>query len=277
MNKEFVDYKTALALKELGFDEPCWAWWHIEDCDTRFCYSEQRSPIINSRETEVVGLPTYSSAFRWFREKYDIHCEFFVDDSKTFGFLISQFVGDERVDKPIQRKYLTYEESEEVCLNKLIEMVKNTMDKEIEPLSYHYPTELRDSDGYPTQEALDYIKNWSLIWGRGDKETNTGKYFVEGMYEELIEYVRSIWTYNDAINYEDGLLEIHTFGWSGNEEIIEELKKTNLWLMKHRATQPGGHYYFKIDSDSDWDFQVTKVNFDQSVSDEETPKESDKT
>lgn len=143
--------------------------------------------------------------------------------------------------------------------------------------TWDYPNQLMDDDGYPTQEALDYIKNWSLIWGRGDKETNTGKYFVEGMYEELIEYVRSIWTYNDAINYEDGLLEIHTFGWSGNEEIIEELKKTNLWLMKHRTTQTGGHYYFKIDSDSDWDFQVTKVNFDQSVSDEETPKESDKT
>ena len=72
MNKEFVTYEHALALKELGFDEPCWAWWHIEDCDTRFCYSEQRSPIINSRETEIIGLPTFSQAFRWFREKYGL-------------------------------------------------------------------------------------------------------------------------------------------------------------------------------------------------------------
>lgn len=151
------------------------------------------------------------------------------------------------------------------------------MDKKIEPLSYDYPTELRDSDGYPTQEALDYIKNWSIISDSHEIETNTGKYFGKKNYEELIEYVRSIWTYNDAINYEDGLLEIHTFGWSGNEDIIEELKKTDLWLLKWRSEQTGGHYYFKIDSDSDWDFQVTKVNFDQSVPHEETPKESDKT
>lgn len=69
MNKEFIPYEQALVLKELGFDEPCWAWWHIEDCDTRFCYSDQRSPIINSRETEVVGLPLYQQAFRWLHEQ----------------------------------------------------------------------------------------------------------------------------------------------------------------------------------------------------------------
>ena len=121
------------------------------------------------------------------------------------------------------------------------------MDKKIEPLSYHYPNELKDSDGYPTEEALDYIKNWSI----------TGKYFGKGNYEELIEYVRSILTYNDAINYEDGLLEIHTFGWSGNEDIIEELKKTDLWLLKHRATQTDGHY-FQIE-DKGYDWQVNKI------------------
>lgn len=132
------------------------------------------------------------------------------------------------------------------------------MDKEIEPLSFDYPTELRDSDGYPTQEALDYIKNWSIISDFHEIETSTGKYFGKEKYEELIEYVRSIWTYNDAINYEDGLLEIHTFGWSGNEDIIEELKKTDLWLLKWRSEQTGGHYYFQIE-DKGYDWQVNKI------------------
>ena len=119
-------------------------------------------------------------------------------------------------------------------------------------ISWDYPKQLMDNEGYPTSEALDYIRNWSFYHGR------VGQYFGEGKYEELIEYIKSIWAYNDAIVYEDGLLEIHTYGWSGNEDIIEELKHTNLWLMRHRATQTGGHYYFKIDKDSEFDYWVTK-------------------
>lgn len=125
-------------------------------------------------------------------------------------------------------------------------------------ISWDYPTHLMDSEGYPTSEALDYIKNWAVIWGRGGNETKVGKYFGKDKHEELIEYVKSIWAYNDAIVYEDGLLEIHTVGWSGNEDIIEELRKTDLWLMKHRATQTGGHYYFRLE-DKGFDWEVTKI------------------
>ena len=129
MTKEFIPYQQGLQLKELGFDEPCWAWWHIEDCDIRFCYSDQRSPIINSRETEIVGLPLYQQAFRWFREKCDLYVDLFVDDDKTFGFMISYFLDKdyfyERVDKPIQRKYTTYEEAEQACLEQLIQIVND--------------------------------------------------------------------------------------------------------------------------------------------------------
>ncbi len=70
MTKEFIPYQQGLQLKELGFDEPCWAWWHIEDRDTRFCYSEQRSPIINSDYSWIISggiwdsdtYPTYEEA-----------------------------------------------------------------------------------------------------------------------------------------------------------------------------------------------------------------------
>ena len=139
MNKEFVPYEQALALKELGFDEPCWAWWHIEDCDTRFCYSEQRSPIINSRETEIVGLPTFSQAFRWFREKYKInsgiipHYDYFYFIIKDFGSG-EEYYSDDHIE-------LTYEEAELACLDKLIEICKTNKtnmktQEEIEQLAF---------------------------------------------------------------------------------------------------------------------------------------------
>lgn len=117
---------------------------------------------------------------------------------------------------------------------------------------YMFPEVLIDSEGYPTKEALDYIKNWSFYQGIA------GKYFGESMYNELIEYIKTIWNYNDAIVYENGLLEIHTYGWSGNEDIIEELKYTDLWLLTFRCRQTGGHFYFKVTDESEMDWVVTK-------------------
>ena len=123
-------------------------------------------------------------------------------------------------------------------------------------LDYNYPNELHDEDGYPTQEALDYIKNWSIDSNNG--EVKMGKHFGKANYNELIDYIKSIWTYKDAIEYENGLLEIHTYGWSGNEDIIHELKNTDMWLLKFRCERTGGHYYFKVTDDNDFDWVVTK-------------------
>jgi len=116
-------------------------------------------------------------------------------------------------------------------------------------ISWKYPEELLDEDGYPTQEALDYIRNWQA----------GGEYWCKSMYRELVDYIKSIWWMSsDAIEEENGLLEIHTYGWSGNEDIIDELNKTDLWLMKFRAKQSGGHYYFKLDSDVEEDWWVVR-------------------
>lgn len=121
---------------------------------------------------------------------------------------------------------------------------------------WKYPDLLLDDEGYPTQEALDYIKNWSIQWD----SPCVGPYYGLGKYLELINYVLSIWTY-DGIKFEDGLLELHTYGWSGNEEIITELKKTDLWMMKLRASQTGGHYYFQLE-DKGYTWRVIKQSND---------------
>ena len=129
--------------------------------------------------------------------------------------------------------------------------------QENDTIYFEYPEQLLN-EGYPTSEALDYIRNWSIIWGRDGNVTKTGEYFGKGKHEELIEYIRSIWAYNDTIVYEDGLLEIHTVGWSGNEDIIEELRKTDLWLIKFRCHQTGGHYFFQLE-DKGYTWQVNKI------------------
>ena len=122
MNKEFVSYEQALALKELGFDEPCFGYYdnQIKELDI---ISIEVCERLCKHETHIKA-PTFSQAFRWFREKHGLYTEMFVDDDKTFGFMISYFVTGSRIDKPIVRSYNTYEEAEQACLDKLIEIVK---------------------------------------------------------------------------------------------------------------------------------------------------------
>jgi len=122
-------------------------------------------------------------------------------------------------------------------------------------VTWEHPEEYFDDNGYPTPEALDYIKNWSVIHGQLD--VKFGSKFGKNEYGELIEYIKNIWCY-DTLEYEDGLLELHTMGWSGNESIIEELRNTDLWHFKFRAQQAGGHYFFKIDSEAEQDWYIVK-------------------
>ena len=67
LEKDFVPYEQALALKELGFDEHCFAFY-----DGKFIRSTEFD--FDSYNSIDVGhhplAPTFSQAFKWFREKY---------------------------------------------------------------------------------------------------------------------------------------------------------------------------------------------------------------
>ena len=55
------------------------------------------------------------------------------------------------------------------------------------------------------------------------------------------------------------MVELHTIGWSGNESIIAELENTIFWMLKFRAYSTGGHYYFRLNKNSEMDWDVVKV------------------
>ena len=121
MRNEFIPYKEALALKELGFDEPCFYMWNI---DTKELFSSN-STDINGQPTnlDLIGnvdftAPLYQQAFRWFREKCEL--DFYIKKeshpvyfSYVWNGIIWEQVGEG-----------TYEEAELACLVKLIEKIK---------------------------------------------------------------------------------------------------------------------------------------------------------
>jgi hypothetical protein len=128
MEKEFAPYEQALALKELGFDEPCLAWYGSEDI------FEISGNYKNSTHTigYCVSAPLYQQAFRWFREKYDLQCWPEVTGSNRYSCrydgnddIGKRYVGYLRDNLNNILFYKTYKEAELACLIKLIEIVKN--------------------------------------------------------------------------------------------------------------------------------------------------------
>jgi hypothetical protein len=109
MEKEFLPYEQALALKELGFNEPCFG-LYAPPSKTVFLH---HYGLLSAKEQ--ISAPLYQQAFRWFREK----CGFNISVTND-GYII--------LDMKKSQSYIdeadSYEEAELECLIKLIEIVK---------------------------------------------------------------------------------------------------------------------------------------------------------
>ena len=122
VDKEFAPYEEALALKELGFDQPCFGYFILGQL---FVTSDT---VYNSLCIPVCKAPTYSQAFRWFREKHNLRCQInYIGGliNKTTWWDIS-VIGHYNTDpKEWEMKYQPYEEAELACLRKLIEIAND--------------------------------------------------------------------------------------------------------------------------------------------------------
>jgi hypothetical protein len=117
MEKEFIPYGLAVKLKELGFDEKVFG-YYTNDKDYPFILDVRN---LENKYTEEVKVPTFSQAFRWFREKYGL--KFYIRQDIWNNWCSLKMV---RHDDYISiGEYKTYEESELDCLKKLIEIVEN--------------------------------------------------------------------------------------------------------------------------------------------------------
>ena len=136
MEKEFLGYTEALALKELGFDEPCFGWFRSTlipsnftefFLETEFGMNESPSDWVNSNFLDkACSAPLYQQAFRWFREKYNAVCEIIrKEDGNHSEFIGWVFINNRKIDVVSYWDSKTYEEAELDCLNKLIEIVES--------------------------------------------------------------------------------------------------------------------------------------------------------
>ena len=129
IEKEFVSYEIALALKELGFEEPCFGFYGLSRDD----YKTIRLSIFQNLKTDYLpdihhldvtcDAPTFSQAFRFFREKYMLSGEIYIFKN-IWNFDIEDINNSIQLYTSDITIYSTYEDAEIECLKKLIEIAK---------------------------------------------------------------------------------------------------------------------------------------------------------
>ena len=131
MEKEFIPYTESLALKELGFDEGCFSLYFNNGEFSNFIHSFTVNSEVVEKTSSILA-PTFSQAFRWFREKYVLFAEITLcGDGLGYISMIKEIKQEEFIEvykKDIVDTLLPiwkYEEAELECLKKLIEIVKN--------------------------------------------------------------------------------------------------------------------------------------------------------
>jgi hypothetical protein len=124
MEEYFVNYNQALALKELGFDEPCFKYIYTGDTGNNVNRYEEVEPSRAKNYSNYnflcISQPLKSQVFKWFRDEHKTQSLIQEYDINNYMFTIDDGInGDISVVG-----FKTYEEAESACIDKLIELIK---------------------------------------------------------------------------------------------------------------------------------------------------------
>ena len=98
-----------------------------------------------------------------------------------------------------------------------------------------------DEHGYPTEEALEKIKEWP-----------------DDDMPGLMAFVKELWwmpdwgwreeiTTSDILDKPIIRYSISTGGWSGNEEIVGAMRSNQIfWMLNWYSSRVGGHFVFEV-------------------------------
>jgi hypothetical protein len=142
----------------------------------------------------------------------------------------------------LDRLRLIISEIENLAIRTNNRRILNILKRERGELKKTIPDELLDSRGYPTLEWLQFLENYEPC-EELPLMTVIRDILPKGWYMAEWGYVLRK-KYRGVIK-----LELHTGGWSGNEEIISAiLSNMNFthFKMQYVGWRAGGHYYFEI-------------------------------
>lgn len=140
MEKEFIPYKLALEMKELGFNESCFSYFYKLRGHWRLNHdygavalhptNSMLSAVSEASKEERFAAPLWQQAFQWFRNKHNILGEIHWEGSREIdSFDVRIVILGEHILSPKYDDYklfkdLDYERAQTTCLKELIRIVK---------------------------------------------------------------------------------------------------------------------------------------------------------
>lgn len=126
MEEHFLTYEQSLAVKELGFDEVCFAYFND---GKHICYTGIIKQNTNTFwHDKAITSPLKSQFFKWVRERHgiDVHTSKNGEKAinlggKKYVFFIETTSGVNPSNTIFED---TYEQAEDACINKIIELLK---------------------------------------------------------------------------------------------------------------------------------------------------------
>jgi hypothetical protein len=127
MNKEFIPYNEALALKEIGYISPSIGWYKKKELvisNVPINYSL----LDDNVWADCVLAPLNQQALRWFRTEHKM--KFHIHEDQWNHWCTPEILIPETGDyEEICDSYETFREAELECLKKLIEIVNQNKDE----------------------------------------------------------------------------------------------------------------------------------------------------
>jgi len=117
MEKEFVPYELAVKLKELGFDEPCLAIYHLMDKEIDFVDQ-------TCQGTKWALAPLWQQAFDWFSTNHGLFYLVEAVASCDLRCVLIQHPG--RMYHEVVGTYDNYNDAYKACVEKLIEIASTS-------------------------------------------------------------------------------------------------------------------------------------------------------
>jgi predicted metal-dependent phosphoesterase TrpH len=132
--KDYCDYETCVALKELGYDGYCAAYYHLfdDDEDARNSFEHIYAfDFQNSNNIYRVGAPLLYQAQKWLREEKHIDALVYLDDLKGYFPFIRIWEGswktfislEEMEDKKVSY-FVNYEEALSEGIKEAVKILK---------------------------------------------------------------------------------------------------------------------------------------------------------
>lgn len=141
MEKNFVTYEQALALNELGFDEPCFTFYNGKSLDFKISDNDGAEAKQINTNMDIglcVNAPLKSQVFKWFDDTTFTNSEdkpfklrgiVLHKETGYFGYEIRTWEFNNNIGKWKRETCLKSEQfrldMESYCIDKLIEIVKN--------------------------------------------------------------------------------------------------------------------------------------------------------